>query len=491
MGCVGSKRHATLDAESVGKLAGPTVLVLEMYSGQVTWNGAHRFSGVTENQLVGKTLGDLFSLEKDDEIRRVAVFTHELNGARYRFRWEVYFPNIYVGVCLTEADRIEDDVSTVQKYAALMGEHRTKYLEHIPSHMFEPFRLLVMLADSMSKRLDDSTSQDVLVDVVNAVRSQEKNPIVTQSLSSAEQLMDELSARVRDLYDAESVTFEPNVENVDSQAMYVMDRRAIVTVLYNLLSNAFKFTPDEGTVRLIVRRIESRSFRHMIQFVVEDSGPGLPDDIVDDLFPNEDTVQRGLNTFVRQRSATQILSNPHASMGIGLLTSSHLLRSMQSRLECSVSGLGGTRMDFTLCLTPYQLDSSMGRVSVELAPRIYNLRKDCPVTIVCSDEVRTNDLVSTLHTFGFEEVTVLKTGEECIRACLGDERPPEIMMLDYTTDMSSASLRMILGEITHTVCFMMSDKSDKDDPAVIDRTSLQSIAGVFTNYFETRAERSP
>lgn len=492
MGCVGSRHHATLDAKSVCKLAGPTVLVMEVYAGEIKWNGAHVFSGVSENQLVGKTLLELFALDKDDEIRRVSVFTHELNHARYRFRWEVYFPNIYVGVCLSELDRMEEDQVSVQKYTALMGAHRTKYLEHIPPHMFEPFRLLVMLADSMSKRLGDTTSQDVLVDVVNAVRSQEKNPIVTQSLSNVNQISTELYSRVRDLYDPEVVKFVVDTSNVDDQAMYVLDRRSIATVLYNLLNNAFKFTPDNGTVRLTVQRIESRSFRHVMKFTVEDSGPGLPDDVVMDLFSEEDDKPaRGLRTFVRTRSATQILSDPYANMGIGLLTSVHLLRSMQSRLECSVSELDGSRLHFTLHLTPFQPDG--GRVSMELAPRVHNLQEDCPVTIVCSDEVRTNDLVGTLHTFGFKKVTVLQTGESCIRQAVDcRDEDPEIIMVDYTTDMSSASLLMILGEILHhTTCFMMSDKPDKDDPTVIDRTSLQSVASVLTNYFETRDERSP
>jgi signal transduction histidine kinase len=49
------------------------------------------------------------------------------------------------------------------------------------------------------------------------------------------------------------------------------DGEKLQRVLLNLLSNAFKFTPDGGTIRLALT-----SGRGQVQFVVQDTGPGVP-----------------------------------------------------------------------------------------------------------------------------------------------------------------------------------------------------------------------
>jgi signal transduction histidine kinase len=51
------------------------------------------------------------------------------------------------------------------------------------------------------------------------------------------------------------------------------DRRTVTTILRNLISNAVKFTPPGGEVRLSVWRREGHP-----EFVVADSGPGIPQD---------------------------------------------------------------------------------------------------------------------------------------------------------------------------------------------------------------------
>ncbi|MFL9501285.1 ATP-binding protein [Rhodopseudomonas palustris] len=51
---------------------------------------------------------------------------------------------------------------------------------------------------------------------------------------------------------------------------FVGDERRVVQVLYNLLANAVDFSPPQGTVRLTVRRGETR-----VAFTVTDSGPGI------------------------------------------------------------------------------------------------------------------------------------------------------------------------------------------------------------------------
>ena len=70
----------------------------------------------------------------------------------------------------------------------------------------------------------------------------------------------------------------------------VADARAIQQVVINLLTNAIKFTPQNGKVTLGVSRLPDGS----LQLSVQDNGPGIPDD----------ELKQALSAFTRGRLAT-------------------------------------------------------------------------------------------------------------------------------------------------------------------------------------------
>jgi signal transduction histidine kinase len=55
----------------------------------------------------------------------------------------------------------------------------------------------------------------------------------------------------------------------------VTDTDRLNEVIGNLLSNAFKFTPDEGSIRLAVRTVDGAG-EPRVAIEVTDSGPGIP-----------------------------------------------------------------------------------------------------------------------------------------------------------------------------------------------------------------------
>lgn len=79
-----------------------------------------------------------------------------------------------------------------------------------------------------------------------------------------------------------------------------IDREKIERVLLNLLSNAFKFTPDTGSIQfsLVVKDGEA-------EFVVSDSGPGIPEQLIPVVFERFRQVEGGT-------------SRRHGGTGLGL-----------------------------------------------------------------------------------------------------------------------------------------------------------------------------
>ena len=77
--------------------------------------------------------------------------------------------------------------------------------------------------------------------------------------------------------------FEANYINL--QAWF--DRDKIEKIVYNLVSNAFKFTPDQGEIKVLLKTTpsrENRGFAGSITIVVKDSGIGIAQEQLDKIF---------------------------------------------------------------------------------------------------------------------------------------------------------------------------------------------------------------
>ena len=68
-------------------------------------------------------------------------------------------------------------------------------------------------------------------------------------------------------------------EDVDGQAVIVSDGDRVLQIISNLLSNAFRWTPDGGKLELVLQADDG-----IVAVSVEDTGPGIPDDERDRIF---------------------------------------------------------------------------------------------------------------------------------------------------------------------------------------------------------------
>jgi signal transduction histidine kinase len=77
---------------------------------------------------------------------------------------------------------------------------------------------------------------------------------------------------------SQNVTFDVSqIQRFSAQ----IDPNKFEKILLNLLSNAFKFTPQGGRISVSARRVVSsdkENPRGLFEISVEDSGPGVPED---------------------------------------------------------------------------------------------------------------------------------------------------------------------------------------------------------------------
>ena len=113
-------------------------------------------------------------------------------------------------------------------------------------------------------------------------------------------------------------------------------------VLSVLLGNAVKFTPESGTVRVSGHRVW-KSGTEMLEFSVEDTGPGIPDDFAPRLF----------TPFARQEAAHAPASQGAA---LGLALARRLARLQGGDVLLASSSALGCRLEFRLPVRPAAFD---------------------------------------------------------------------------------------------------------------------------------------
>jgi len=200
-------------------------------------------------------------------------------------------------------------------------------------------------------RLDDGTTRRALEAIERGTRAQAQliEDLLDVSRIVAGKLRVELKRTVlgptvdaaldavRAAAEAKGITL--HVE-VDPEPIVVMgDAVRLQQIVWNLLSNAMKFTPERGRVEIALRRTATHAI-----IAVCDTGPG----IAPELRPH---------VFQRFRQADSTQTRPHGGLGLGLAIVRHLVELHHGAIAVDTGDGGGARFTVTL---PLRLDSVVG-----------------------------------------------------------------------------------------------------------------------------------
>ncbi len=139
-----------------------------------------------------------------------------------------------------------------------------------------------------------------------------------------EQVVGEVRDILRLLIHDKHLRFETEIDKTLRWA--VIDPSKLKQVLYNYLSNAFKFTPDEGQVTVRIKRKGESAF--LIE--VEDTGIGIPPEDLGRLFVEFQQLDAGM-------------AKKHRGTGLGLALTRSIVEAQGGRVGVrSVPGQGST-----------------------------------------------------------------------------------------------------------------------------------------------------
>ena len=115
------------------------------------------------------------------------------------------------------------------------------------------------------------------------------------------------------------------------------DITKIKEVLINLMSNAVKFTPENGYITTEIKKLESSDGKAKVFFCVQDTGIGIPKEKIEGIF---DAFNQADSTITRKFGGT----------GLGLTISSKYIELMGGKLSVESEVGKGTKFFFTIVL---------------------------------------------------------------------------------------------------------------------------------------------
>ena len=128
-------------------------------------------------------------------------------------------------------------------------------------------------------RVQGSTDQmeTLIADLLDFARIQSGTfSVLISAVKLGEAVMPAID-RMRALAEAKRQTLEADIPS--SLPSVAIDAHRIGQVVSNLISNAIKFTPLEGTIRVLARLRD-----HQVVVSVEDTGPGIPQEHLSKIF---------------------------------------------------------------------------------------------------------------------------------------------------------------------------------------------------------------
>ena len=182
-----------------------------------------------------------------------------------------------------------------------------------------------------------------------------------------------------------------------TDTVLIGDSLRLNQILLNLLSNALKFTPSGGTIRMEIRQLQKKNGRVRLRFTVSDTGIGM----------NEEFMSRLFLPFEQEDTA---IGRKLGGTGLGMSITKNLVSLMNGTL--SVKSEPGKGSDFTV-----ELDFDIAETAV--TGSAHGRQKLEKLKVLIADDDRDTCIHTSLllNNLGIVSHWVL-TGEECVEEAL-------------------------------------------------------------------------
>ena len=179
------------------------------------------------------------------------------------------------------------------------------------------------------------------------------------------------------------------------------DETRLAEIITNLVNNAIKFT-NSGVVSLAVEVIRKEGKRHTVRFIVTDTGVGIPEEKIKQIFRPFKQLDSGMN---RKFEGT----------GLGLSITRGLVDKMEGHISVESKLEKFTRIMVDLPLSALDIDDEVSIKRDQTQERVFDA-KGLKVLVIDDNEINRDFLKTLLVSFGFSADTA-ESGKVALTLC--------------------------------------------------------------------------
>lgn len=331
-----------------------------------------------------------------------------------------------------------------RREAAVASKAKSEFLANMSHDIRTPMNAIVGMTAIATAHIDDldqvknclrkiALSSKQLLGLINDVLDMSKvesgKMTMTAEDISLKELLDGIVSIMKPQISAKNQSFDVHVDRVETENV-CCDGVRLNQVLLNLLSNATKYTPEGGAIRLSLWEESSPRGENFarIHITVEDNGIGMTPEFLEKIY---DAYSRADNARIQKIEGT----------GLGMAITKYIVDAMEGTIQIQ-SRLGeGTQFHLTFDF----VKAAVTEVDMALPP--WNM------LVVDDDAFLCKSTIETLKTFGINAEWTL-SGEKAIELALSRHSRGEdyqIILLDWKLPgmngiQTARRLREHLGE---------------------------------------------
>jgi PAS domain S-box-containing protein len=438
----------------------------------VSWNrGAEQLYGYRAQEVVGKPISLLIPPELSDELpgilsrlRRGERITHyetvrvTKDGTRVAVSVTMSPIRDSSGTSIgassiardiTDRQQMEDMIrkneELVQQYRRVQEVNRLKseFLANMSHELRTPLNAIIgftemiydgfvgQTSDAQHEYLGDVLSSSrhllqLISDVLDLAKIEAGKMTFLPEPVDLDELVGEVCNILRPLTAGKRLHMEVEIDSWPG--VVTVDPAKLKQVLYNYLSNAIKFTPEEGQITIRMQAEGEDTFR----LEVEDSGRGIQPEDLGRLFVEFQQLDAGL-------------TKQYQGAGLGLALTRRIVEAQGGRVGVhSTPHRGSTFFAILPRIAPVMVE----REEEDVAEPMFSLpsRADAPSVLIVEDEPKDRRQLIQAFTEAGYNVEVAATGTQAIAQCR--QRRFDVITLDLLLpDLSGWDvLRAIRGE---------------------------------------------
>lgn len=324
---------------------------------------------------------------------------------------EVLFAVEDISAIIAERKKIEKEREQARIQADAANRAKTTFLFNMSHDIRTPMNAIVGYSELLQKHLDDRekcedyikkirSSSDFLLSLIN-------NVLEMARIESGKVTLDETPIEPGRVTDAVANVFAEDVEQrkiqftreFDVQTKYIYcDQLKMQKIFLNLLSNAFKYTPDGGKIAMITKELScDRPGYAKLQTTISDTGIGMSREYLPMLF----------DEFSRERNS---MGNKMEGTGLGMAIVKNLVDLMDGTVEVK-SELGkGSSFTVTVLHRIAQEEEVQTDQDIEIKKDLFAGKR---VLLTEDNDLNAEITDELLKEYGFL-IERARDGQECI-----------------------------------------------------------------------------